>query len=113
MDRLRQIQSDPAANVIPDSAECLAMCDPISNDRQNSHFEFDQEGFKSFLAVKKFGRSDAGHQMNEPCNIRPPEVLYLSMTYLRDCIADQDLVPPGQSFFQYKDQMFGEMDDIS
>ena len=57
--------------------------------RDKSHFERNQEG-KLFetLAVKKFGRSDAGKVMDDPQIIRTPEVLYLTMKYMRDCIVD-------------------------
>jgi len=47
------------------------------------------------LAVKKFNRSDAGKNMSEESIIRPPVILAFTMRYLRDCLVDLDLVPPG------------------
>ena len=40
------------------------------------------------LAIKAYERSAADKIMNDPQNIRPPEVLYTTVEYLRDCIAD-------------------------
>jgi hypothetical protein len=39
--------------------------------------------------------------MNNPDNIRPPAVLILVVKYLMNVILDQDLVPPGESYFEY------------
>lgn len=47
--------------------------------------------------------------MNDPEIIRPPIILYLTMEYMRDCLADQDAIPPGQSFYEYQHQGYGEM----
>ena len=48
------------------------------------------------LAVKKLIRSAAGAEdMDDPQIVRPPSVLYLTVKYLRDCLVDQDLIPPG------------------
>lgn len=51
--------------------------------------------------------------MNNPDNIRPPFVLNLTTKYLMTIVLDQDLVPPGQSYFQYQNQSFGEIADTS
>ena len=53
------------------------------------------------LAVKRFGRSAAGKEDN-PANIRPPIILYWTFSYLRDCIADQDRIPKGRSYYAYE-----------
>lgn len=51
--------------------------------------------------------------MDDPEIIRTPKVLYITMKFMRDCIIDQDLIPPGQSFFQYQNQAFGEVVDLA
>jgi hypothetical protein len=93
------------------------MCDPEQlNDvsRQASHFERDLSGGQyETLAVKRFQRSDAGKEMNNPDNIRPPVVLNLTMKYLREVLVDQDLVAPGQSYFEYMNQSYGEVADVT
>ena len=52
--------------------------------------------------------------MNKPELLRPPYVVYLTVTYMRECISDQDRIPEGQSYFKYaeRDQIrhtFGEV----
>jgi hypothetical protein len=42
------------------------------------------------LAVKKYSRSAADMKMDDPVNVRPPEVLYNTVLYLGECIADLD-----------------------
>ena len=94
--------------MIENKALCLRMCDPAQLEdvsRQFSHFEKDQNmGQYELLAVKRFTRSDAGKNMDDANNLRPPLILNLTMKYLTDCIIDQDLVPPGQSFYLYANQ---------
>jgi len=53
------------------------------------------------LAIKRYVRPDVGKAMDDPEIIRTPQVLYITMKFMRDCIVDQDLIPPGQSFFMY------------
>ena len=67
-----------------------------------SHFELNQsrDGFEK-LAVKKFFRPAAGAITNEPDAVRTPIVLYHVVSYLRDCIADQDRIAPGKSYYSY------------
>lgn len=56
------------------------------------------------LAVKRFERSAADKEVNLPQNIRPPVILRHVLSFLRDCIADQDRIPANKSFFKYKEQ---------
>ena len=73
------------------------------DQREKSHFELDQQGSQfELLAIKRYVRSDAGKEMDDPEIIRTPQVLYITMKFMRDCIVDQDLIPPGQSFFMYQ-----------
>lgn len=65
------------------------------------------------MAIKKYMKSDASKKMDNPEIIRPPIVLYITMKFMRDCIVDQDLIPAGKSFFQYQNQAFGEIKDLS
>ena len=65
------------------------------------------------LAIKRYVRPDVGKAMDDPEIIRTPQVLYITMKFMRDCIVDQDLIPPGQSFFMYQNQAFGEIKDLS
>ena len=46
--------------------------------------------------------------MDNPLNIRPPIVLNFTMKYLIDVVIDQDLVPPGKSFFSYMNDYSAE-----
>ena len=75
------------------------MCPQIhldNPDRSKSHFERDQDGQQyELLAVKAYVRSGAGKDMCNPSLIRAPIVQYRAVKYMRDCIVDQDLVPPG------------------
>ena len=40
------------------------------------------------LAIKRYVRSDAGKAMDDPEIIRTPQVLYITMKFMRDCIVD-------------------------
>ena len=51
--------------------------------------------------------------MCNPSLTRAPIVQYITVKYMRDCIVDQDLIPPGRSFYEYQNQCFGEIQDIS
>ena len=42
--------------------------------------------------------------MNHPKNVRPPQVLYLTVKYLRECIADLDRLKDGTSSHPYSPQ---------
>ena len=67
-----------------------------------AHFERDRnDGQYPTLAVMKFVRCAAGATVDDPEAVRPPIVLNLAVKYVRDCIVDQDLTPPGASFYQY------------
>ena len=67
-----------------------------------SNFEMKNDGSMfNQLAVKRFARSAAGKKDN-PANIRPPIILYWTFSYLRDCIADQDRIPRGHSYYAYE-----------
>jgi len=58
-------------------------------DRARSPFEKDQQGQRfEQLAIKKFGRPAADVNVNQPSLLRPPIVLYVTMKYMRDCLAD-------------------------
>lgn len=111
--RFIQIQADPSSVQVPGKAHCITMCDPeqlADQDRQQSNFEKDYNGENyPILAVKKYVRSDAGKEMNNPENIRPPMVLNLTTRYLMTVILDQDLVAPGMSNFQYQNQSYGQV----
>ena len=50
--------------------------------------------------MRRFVRCAAGKK-DSPADIRPPIILYHTFSYLRDCIADQDRIPRGQSYFAY------------
>jgi len=49
----------------------------------------------------KYVRCAADRKVDDPEGVRPPIVLNLTVKYVRDCIVDQDLTPPGASFYQY------------
>ena len=40
--------------------------------------------------------------MGDPDLTRPPIVQYMSVKYMRDCLVDQDLTPPGSSLYDYQ-----------
>ena len=42
--------------------------------------------------------------MNHPKNVRPPQVLYFTVKYLRECIADLDRLKDGTSSHPYSPQ---------
>ena len=66
------------------------------------------------LSIKRFKKSSAGEDaMNDPAIVRPPIVLYYTMLYMIDVLVDQDLVPPGQSFFLYENQGISDTLDVS
>ena len=67
-----------------------------------SNFEQNQAmlNFPS-LAVRRYDRSAANKQMSDPKGVRPPVILYLTVSYLRDCIADQDRISAGNSYYSY------------
>ena len=69
-----------------------------------NNFEVRQDG-KGFedLAVKRFARSAAGLKEAEAKAVRPPLILYYTLSYLRDCIIDQDRIPRGKSYYKYQD----------
>lgn len=84
------------------------------SDRSNSHFEYDKNGGKfEKLAVKRYVRSGAGNVMDDPEDIRPPQVLWLTVRYLRDCVIDQDRCPAGASNYMYEGQRYKPNDDYS
>lgn len=116
-DELKAIKANPADHVVENKAHCMYMCSVSQledSDRSNSHFEFDRNGqqFRS-LAVKRFIRAAAGNIMGDPQDVRPPQVLWLTVRYLRDCIIDLDRCPKGSSFFQYEGQRFKPNEDYS
>ena len=100
-----KLQNNPQSKTYIGKAHCMSMCDMDQlgdPNREKSNFEKDIEGNNfEILAVKRFQRSDAGKVMNNPDLIRTPEVLFLTTKYLITIIIDQDLVPPGQSYFEY------------
>lgn len=55
-------------------------------------------------------RAAAGNIMGAPKDVRPPVVLKLTIDYLRECLIDQDRIPPGESFYEYQDQRYGKKD---
>ena len=54
------------------------------------------------LAVTRFCRPAAGAEMGDPDLTRPPIIQYMTVKYMRDCVADQDLTPPGSSLYDYQ-----------
>lgn len=80
--------------------------------RPKSNFERNQSGkMFEFLAVKRYKKSSAGlDDMNDPACVRSPVVLYHTMMYMIEVLVDQDLVPPGQSFFMYQNQGISDID---
>jgi len=77
-------------------ALCLTMCTPEeiyhrSEVEMGSISNFEQtrqgENFNN-LAIKRFQRSAADKEVNQPGNIRPPPILYQVICFLRDAIAD-------------------------
>lgn len=74
-----------------------------------SNFEVDQSGQKfASLAIKVYQRSAADRIMDKPSNIRPSTVLYLCIKYLRDCIADQDMIEAFKSTYKYGNPKSGK-----
>ena len=70
--------------------------------RDKSHLErSSSDTLFSELAIKRFMRSDAGKNMTDSELLRPLIILWLTMEYMRDCLVDQDLCPPDQSFYMY------------
>ena len=54
-------------------------------------FEKDENGQNfDLLSIKAYQRSAADKVMNDENNIRPPQVLYKTVEYLRECIVDLD-----------------------
>lgn len=45
-----------------------------------------------FLSIKKYSRSAADKVMSDPPMVRPPELLYKTVEYLRECIVDLDRI---------------------
>jgi hypothetical protein len=86
-------------------AHCLQMSPQSHIDDETyipAHFERDRKGGQyPLLAVMKFVRCAADREVAEPEGVRPPIVLNLTVKYVRDCLVDQDLTPPGASFYQY------------
>lgn len=84
------------------------MCgqDEICEESRNtSHFEKDRSGGQfELLAIKRFKRPAADINMNDPEIIRPSSILFMTLEYIRDCIIDQDLLPPGSSTYKYESQ---------
>ncbi|CDW85642.1 sac3 ganp family protein [Stylonychia lemnae] len=117
IDELKKIQSNPQSHLIRGKAELLAFCsDQEIQSRSEidassaSKFERDRQGqgFPQY-AIKAYSRSAADKVMNEVSEIRPPIVLYKIIEYLRDCIADQDMLGPGNSTFKWIDPSFGDI----
>lgn len=55
--------------------------------------------------VARFERSAASKEVNKPEKIRPTMILYETVSYLRDCVMDQDSIPAGESIFKYKGEV--------
>lgn len=89
--------------VILGKAECIGMCPDNEifqrGEVENSSidgFEMDPNSDKFVnLAIKKYSRSAADKVMSDPQMIRPPVVLYKTVEYLRECIADLDRISDG------------------
>ena len=84
---------------IPNKAELVMMCSKEEIEQRGSlevgavnSFETDPRYNEGKLFIKAYERSAADKVMNNPLNIRPPEVLYKCVEYLRDCIVDLDMV---------------------
>jgi hypothetical protein len=83
---------------IPDKAMCLKMCpDEEIYQREEveqssiNPFERDENGLNfDVLAIKAYQRSAADKKMNDANKVRPPQVLFKTVEYLRDCIVDLD-----------------------
>ena len=76
-----------------------------TQDEQGSlhHFESNKVGGKAEdLTVKRYSRSAADSEKQIPSEIRPPIVVALVVDYLRECIADQDRMPAGKSYYKYE-----------
>ena len=90
-------------------AECLAMCsgEEIKNRTQIetgsvSNFEQSHNGeLSKELCIKIYQRSAADKEKKIPALLRPPIVIYHTIEYLRECVADQDRYPSNESFFKY------------
>ena len=88
---------------IKDKAQCLDMC-PLGERRERTeemvcaqdNFELTQlrDGFEE-LAVKRFGRPAADKTRNIPDDVRSPLILFHVVSYIRDCLTDQDRIPEG------------------
>lgn len=86
------------------------MCNPLEiynrtevEKGSQSHFEMNQNGelFET-LAIGRYNRSAADRNVNDPKSIRPPQILLHTVCYMRDCLADLDMIPEGQSFYKYQ-----------
>ena len=57
-------------------------------------------GFEE-LAVKRYSRPAADKITNNPDDVRSPLILFHVVSYMRDCLADQDRIPVGKSYYSY------------
>ena len=106
---MKAVSQSEEASKFAGVAECLAMCPEeevhnrvyvesgvLSPFEQNSVGELACE-----LLVKRFSRSAADKEKKIPLQIRPPIVIFHTIEYLRECVADQDRYPAGKSFYKY------------
>ena len=90
-------------------AECLGMC-PAEEVENRVHVEagtlspFEQNStgdLKCELLVKRYARSAADKEKKIPALNRPPIIIFMTVEYLRLCVADQDRYPSGTSYYKY------------
>lgn len=65
----------------------MSSVSPLERDENGQNFEQ--------LGIKPYNRSAADKKMNRVEDIRPPIVLYKTVEYLRECIADLDRLQGG------------------
>eukprot|EP00347_Sterkiella_histriomuscorum_P019184 403342615 len=117
LNEIGEIQQNANKYKIPGKAELLGPCSAQEIHRRleienlsASPFETDRngDGFQKF-AIKCYSRSAADKVMNEPTEIRPPEVLYKVIEYLRECVVDQDLLEKGQGTYALPSPTFSDV----
>jgi hypothetical protein len=106
---MQVVQESDEAFKFAGIAECLNMC-PEEEVYNRCHVEsgvlspFEQNAVGEHLTdllVKRFSRSAADKEKKIPSQIRPPIIIFHTIEYLRECIADQDRYPAGKSFYKY------------
>ena len=60
----------------------------------------EMKGFEH-LAVARYSRS-AANKIIHASSVRPCIITYHTISYMRDCLMDQDRIPPGQSYYKYE-----------